>query len=949
MSYTKISEKFIEDINSLVSVYSHDKTKARIMTIKNDDPNKVFSIAFRTPAINNCGLTHILEHSVLCGSKKYPLKDPFVELLKGSMNTFLNAMTFPDKTMYPCASMNDKDYRNLMSVYLDAVFYPNVCQNKYIFKQEGWHYEMKDKESPLTINGVVYNEMKGAYSDPLSVISRYIMHSLYKDNSYTYESGGDPKEIPNLSYEDFTKFYHDYYSPSNSYIFLYGNSNMEDDMKFIEDEYLNNFSYNNFDTTIKDSLNNEMVYEEYYYNSDSDDDLPFYSYNVSTSDFKNFKDNIALTVVVDVLFNVRGAKIQERLLKEGIAKNIDASFDTELKQPIFSVVCSEANPDKKERFKEILEEEFQNVSLDYDRIIAQLKYLEFKIREAKNGSYPRGLLYEMNALESWLYDDNMPFESLESLKYIKELLCENEDYYNNLVKKYIVLNPHKSFVSLLPKKGLLDEEERELENKLKAYKASLTDSEIDNIINDFKELQRYQNEKDSEEVIKTLPHLTIEDLDVEPQFFNIEKISNIEFEGYYSNYFTNKIVYSDYHFDITDFAVSDLQYIKLLTNILCSVSTKYNTYSELDKLIKLHSGGCGFSTNLIIKDNGCYKLFLDLSISSLDNEYEYNQNLMKEVMFDSVFDKERVYQLLNIFKSNLQNVSDIGHLVAYKRASSYLNEASYISEMISGISYSDFISDLVLNFDDIYESLTIKFKELINKIFVKKRFSFNMTSDIICRDNVVDSVSKFYNNLEEGFVKEKEKIEIKRLNEAILTPYDANYMARCGIMETEYSGSLKVLEKAISLDYLWQKVRVLGGAYGCMIKISRDKTINLVSYRDPNSIRTDNVYKDLYKFVLELNPSEDDLLKYKIGCMGYSDLHAQSKGRIAFQTLISGIGYEDLKKIRLDIINTTKEDLNKYSNIIKKALDDSVICGLVSKKGLEESSELYSNIRNLKK
>ncbi len=954
MSYTKISEKFIENINSKVSVYSHDKTKARIMTFENDDMNKVFSIAFRTPAINNCGLTHILEHSVLCGSKKYPLKDPFVELLKGSLNTFLNAMTFPDKTMYPVASMNSKDFRNLMNVYLDAVFYPNVTKNSNIFKQEGWHYEIEDKNAPITINGVVYNEMKGAYSDPLSVLSRYIMHSLYKDNSYGFESGGDPKEIPNLSYEEFTKFYKDYYSPSNAYIFLYGNTNMEDDMKFIENEYLNNFDYNNFDTTLKKSKINTYTEEEYFYNSASDDDKPYYSYNVALKGFDKFKENSALSTAITLLFNVPGAKIRERLMKEGIADDIDASIETELAEPFLSIVAIGADKDKKERFKEIIEEELENVSLDKDSIIAQLKYADFKIRENKQGSYPRGLSYQMDALKSWLYDDSMPYDSLDRYKYIEELMNEDLEYFYNIINEYIVSNPHKSFVSLTPKKGLLEEEENSLKEKLEVYKNSLSSEEILKLINDSKALKEYQMEKDTDEAIATLPHLTLEDLKTDPENYKISEIKDVDFKAYYSDYFTNKIVYTDFMFDITDFDVEDIKHAALLSMILGLVNTTKHKYSELNKLAKLYTGGLNFLVDVIELQNDMYKVYFRCNLSALKNEYDNATTLTKELLFNSLFDdKARFKELINMFKTNMdQGVSDNGHSFAVTRAGSYISERYYILESISGIEFMDYMADIMNNFDDKYLMLKDKFNELIKRMFVKERFVLDYTTDNVNKDYVLNNAKELYNTLAHGMIGERKPIKLNVLNEGIETPFDANFIARFAKIDPKYNnGAMAVLKKAISLDYLWQNVRVLGGAYGCMIQVSRTNDLTLVSYRDPNSIKTDEIYKNTYKFIEELNPTTEDLLKYKIGaCSGFeADLHASQKGRVAFKYLMTGVSYEYRKNLKLEMIATTKENLVNLSDCFKESLKNSAICALVSKKGLQESKELYNNVRRLKK
>lgn len=955
MSYTKISTKFIKDINSNVVVYEHDKTKAHIMTIENDDPNKVFSIAFRTPAINNCGLTHILEHSVLCGSKKYPLHDPFVELLKGSLNTFLNAFTFPDKTMYPCASMNDKDFRNLMSVYLDAVFYPNIHTNPYIFKQEGWHYELEDKDSPITINGVVYNEMKGAYSDPLGVFSRYIMHSLYKDNTYQYESGGDPKYIPDLSYEEFKKFHKMYYSPSNSYIMIYGNCDMDSQLKFIEDEYLNNFEYSPFDTSISTLDGIGLVKEEYFYNIDKyEENKSYLSYNIALEDFKCFKDNIAIDILVDVLFNVPGAPIKERLLKEGIAEDFEATIEGDVRQPFLSFIGINADSNNILKLKDIIDEEIGNAVLDYEAIEAQIKYRSFKIREAKQQGYPKGLLYEMQALTSWLYDDSMPFDALENLKYYDELLNDiNTSYYTDLIKRLLLDNNHKSLVTLSPKEGLLQRDEEELKTKLQNYKASLSPEEIDNLIEETKKLKEYQQTPDTKEVIDTLPHLSLKDLSDEPMRFNIEAIGEKPFKAFYSDYFTNKIAYVDYLFDIKDFSKEDLQYAKLLGQMLALVNTKEHSYFELDKLTKLHTGGIITPLKVIPRAGDLYAIYFDVKISALIDELDYASNLSLEIMFNSLFnDKDRIKDVLNQFKASAEmSISGAGHQIAATRAASYESKYYYLQDSLSGIGYLDFISDLVDNFSSRYKPLVKKLEELTNIIFSKKRFVLDYTVDSESKDLVYEISKAFYNKLSLDTTKYKFELEPIKLNEGIKTPYDANYIARYGKLRTTFNGELYVLKNAISLDYLWQNVRVLGGAYGCMISINDDCGMILTSYRDPNSVKTNDTYNKLPEFIEGLKPSRDDMLKYKIGAIGSldADLHNSQKGIAAFNNLISGRTYELLKQRRIELLNMTQNDFKKYSDAFRAALDENNICGLVSQKGYNESEYLYDNVRDLKK
>ncbi|MCR5350045.1 MAG: insulinase family protein [Acholeplasmatales bacterium] len=528
-NYTFIESKYIDEIESKVSVYRHNKSGARICTMENEDENKVFSIAFRTPAINNCGLTHILEHSVLCGSKKYPVKDPFVELLKSSLNTFLNAFTFPDKTMYPVASLNLKDFKNLMSVYMDAVFYPNIYEHEEIFRQEGWHYHILDKNDPITYNGVVYNEMRGAFSDPQSILQRQIMHSLYKDTAYGLESGGDPKYIPDLDYKEFLKFHSEYYSPSNSYIYIYGDCDMEERLDWLDKEYLSKFDKIDFDTTIKYQPKfDKPVYDTSYYQTEGElKDKTFLSYNISLPSILDIKTVEAVSIIVDALFNIPGAKLKEKLQKEGIATDIDAYFEIEILEPFISITATGSNPDDEDKFIKIIDEEFENIlknGLDKETILSLINHAEFENRERSFSSrMPKGLLIIMAALTSYLYDDNCPFSALETIEYFKEFKEDiNNNYFENLIKDIFVNNKHKSFVKLVPTLDSMSKEDELISKKLKEYKDSLTDEELDNLILMNKKLIDYQNEESSEDDINKLPKLTLDDLDIKPENYKFE-------------------------------------------------------------------------------------------------------------------------------------------------------------------------------------------------------------------------------------------------------------------------------------------------------------------------------------------------------------------------------------------------------------------------------------------
>ena len=506
-NYTKLKTKFIEDIQSNVTIYKHNKTNARICTIENDDNNKVFSIAFRTPPMNNGGLTHILEHSVLCGSKKYPVKDPFVELIKSSLNTFLNAFTFPDKTMYPCASQNDKDFKNLMSVYMDAVFYPQIYSHEEIFMQEGWHHHILDENDPVTYNGVVYNEMKGAFSDPQQILFRNLMHSLYPDTAYGFESGGDPAYIPDLTYEEFKEFHSKYYHPSNSYIFLYGNCDMEERMNWLDKEYLSNFEAIDFDTEIKyQEPFAKPIYQTNYYPVAKEvplENKSFLSYNVAFPSTLDAKKMIATSILVDVLLNNPGAPLKQALIDAKLGADVMAAFDDGLLQPLLAIIVVNADEKREQEFIDLVNASIKDIldkGLDHNALRSLINYQEFKVREGKFSYMPKGLEIEMTCLNSWLYSEDLPFAKLENLKYFQELKDElDQGYFEEIISNLILNNPHKTYVKLCPSHTCAEEKEQALETKLKNFKDSLSKEELQALIEKNKALQVYQSTPSTEE------------------------------------------------------------------------------------------------------------------------------------------------------------------------------------------------------------------------------------------------------------------------------------------------------------------------------------------------------------------------------------------------------------------------------------------------------------------
>ena len=630
-AYEIIREEELPDIQAEGMMLRHKKSGARILILPCEDNNKVFNIAFRTPPLDSTGAAHIVEHTVLCGSEHYPLKDPFVELVKGSLNTFLNAITYPDKTMYPVASTNDADFRNLMHVYLDAVFYPNIYHEENIFRQEGWHYELKNPDEPITLNGVVYSEMKGAFSSDEDVLERESMNSLFPDTAYGLESGGDPAVIPTLTYEKFLDFHRRYYHPSNSYIYLYGDMDMADTLDFIDREYLSGFDAAEIDSGLhfqKPFEQEKVIEKEYPVPADEDTaGKTFLSYNIVTGDPLDMCDILALQVLDYALLNAPGAPVKQALLDAGIGVDIDGGFSDGTLQPYFTIIAKYAEAEDADRFREIIRDTLKaqvKEGLNKKSIRAALSTAEFSYREADFGQYPKGLFYCLDIMDTWLYDDDAPFVCLNQLQAFRKLgeLAET-DYFEKLTEERLLNNTHSSLVILKPKPGLAEEREQAIADKLAAKKAAMSDEEIRQLISETEELRAWQDQEETEEALATLPVLKRSDIrrevteheNVECTVpFTLEDGSVVNMPAVWHGAETNGIGYLQLFFNEKIVEEEEIPYLGLLRAMLTFVSTKSYTYPELSNEIYSETGGiaCSNTTVDVEGETDVYRAFFEI-------------------------------------------------------------------------------------------------------------------------------------------------------------------------------------------------------------------------------------------------------------------------------------------------------------------------------------------------
>ncbi|NLP34553.1 MAG: insulinase family protein, partial [Clostridiales bacterium] len=603
-SYEFVFEEKLDDLNSNGTVLLHKKTGARIVLIANDDDNKVFYIGFRTPPANSTGVAHIIEHSVLCGSKNFPAKDPFIELAKGSLNTFLNAMTYPDKTVYPVASMNDQDFKNLMHVYMDAVLYPNIYHKKEIFQQEGWHYDIEEEDGQLKYNGVVYNEMKGAFSSPESQLNRLNQNSLFPDTPYGVESGGDPDFIPDLTYEEFLEFHRTYYHPSNSYIYLYGSMDFTERLEWLDTEYLSKFDYLdvNSEIGVQSAFNTVREITAFYSlgKEEKTQDNTYLSKNFVIGDSLDKKLSLTFQILSYVLLQAPGAPVKQALLDAGIGKDILGYYEDELRQPILTIIAKNSEENKKEQFIEIIRDTLLKLvgeGLDEKSLLAAINFYEFRYREADYGRFPKGLIYGLRVMSSWLHDNNQPFLHLndnEGYAFLKKQI--GTGYYETIIQKYLLDNKHSALVILKPKIGLNAEKEEKLKEKLAAYKASLSREEISELIKETRHLKVFQETPSTKEEMEKIPLITREDISKKIQpFYNDELIVD-GVKVLHHNVYTNGIAYLSLLFDIRDIPKELLPYASLLSMVLGIMDTKNYSYLSLSNEINIQTGG--ISTNV---------------------------------------------------------------------------------------------------------------------------------------------------------------------------------------------------------------------------------------------------------------------------------------------------------------------------------------------------------------
>lgn len=963
--YEILDEHRVEDVQSDGFILRHKKSGARIAILSNNDDNKVFYIGFRTPPEDETGVPHIIEHTTLCGSKKFPVKDPFIELAKGSLNTFLNAMTYPDKTVYPVASCNDQDFKNLMDVYLDAVFNPNITKYEEIFKQEGWHYELTGKDDELKINGVVYNEMKGAYSSPDEVLSSQIYRSLFPDNTYSKDSGGNPEYIPKLTYQAYLDFYHKYYHPSNSYIYLYGDMDVVERLEWLDKEYLSLYDYKKVNSEInKQPAFDEIKNVEAQYSitmDDSQENKTYLSYNRVVGDTLDEMLYQAFDVLDYALVSSPGAPVKQALIDAGIGDDVYGSYDAGILQPVFSFVAKNANASQADEFESIIENTLKEVvktGINKEALLAGINSSEFKFREADFGQFPKGLLFGLNCLDSWLFDDMKPFIHLECLgTFAKLRKAVDTDYFEKLIQEYLLDNTHGSSVTVKPKRGLGNEREEALAKELSDYKASLSDEEIKKLIEDTEHLKKYQEEPSSDEDLRKLPMLTRADMKKNAMPFSNIEDELLDVKVVRHDIESNGIDYISFLFDAGDFAQSELGYLGFFTNALGLVNTEKYSYTDLANATNIYTGGIstGTASHPDIKDRNNFVFKFEVKLKVLEKNLDKALELMQQMLLASDFsDTKRLGEIVAQIKARLQaNLSSSGHLVAAMRSMSSFSRYALYQDELKGVAFYRSICRIEKELSESPKSVSDKLAAIAKKLFARNRMLISFTGNNEAYGNAKPSLEKVIAGFDKmSAVGNQAEVHFNTAKEAFIDASQIQYVAKTGdfICEGyEYTGALRLLRIILSYDYLWINVRVKGGAYGCMNTFLRSGESYFVSYRDPNLSDTLDVYDRIPEYIKSFLPDERDMTKYIIGTFSALDtpMNPEAKGSRSLSAYLEGITYEQIQKERNEILNAQPEDIRRLADLVEAVLKKDSICVIGNENMIKESAGLFENVEKL--
>lgn len=958
-----LQSNWLEEVNSQSYLLEHIQSGAHLFYLANTDDNKVFSITFRTPPADDTGVAHILEHSSLCGSRKYHLKEPFVDLVKGSLNTFLNAMTYPDKTVYPVASRNHKDFRNLMDVYLDAVFYPLLYENRFTLRQEGWHYNLETIDGKLTYNGVVYNEMKGVYSSADAYLESAALKALFPDTCYRFESGGYPDAIPQLTQAKFEKFHQNYYSPENAYIYLYGDLDIKQTLAYLDKEYLSHFfRTGQLDSTITEQkpLSRTAEVEVFYPIpvTETCKSKTYHELSIVTGKSTDLQTTIALRLLEAVLLESESSPLRRALLEAGVGQNISGSFTSSMLQPVFSIRVAGSEKELRDKFISVIYRTLQNITLnglDKKLLEAALNATEFKLREADFGSYPKGLIYGLGILDNWLYGGN-PAEGLCYNKYLLTLREGlNNNYYENLIESYLLDNTHKVIVTLLPQPGKEELDQAINAEKMAKLKANMSTQQLKQYIEDCKELHRRQAIPDSEKARAAIPILHRNDIrreieKIETQTETIEKNILI-----YAPAETNKIAYINWYFDITEIKPNQLPLCYLLRDVLGKFDTNKYTYEELATNSIMYTGGIAFAVHAYSEAENAnkYRVYFSVKSKSLVNKLPKLFDILESIATGSQFkDLKRFKELIAEIKTDWDNeFFNRGQTIAISRLYSYCASGARVNEL-DQFSYYQFIKKLNDNFGEQGRVVLTQMYTLIKLFFQKSCYVLAYSCEPKDKEIVKVQCLNFADRLSEIKVALfPEIIQVPQINEGITTAGKVQYVAAGGNFAKfghKYTGAMRVLETILRYEYLWTKIRIQGGAYGVTARFELNGLGVFASYRDPQLSKTLLAYKELPQWLSTVNISDRELDKYVIGTISNMDMPLTNSMRLEHAALrhIKGISETLRQRVRNEVLDITNTELKALGRVVGDMLSEGLHCVVGGKQIIETNKELFAKIIN---
>ncbi|MCE5285992.1 MAG: insulinase family protein [Pelosinus sp.] len=946
-----VEQKKVPEINANAYLFAHEKSGARLLYIENTDDNKVFSISFRTLPADSTGVAHILEHSVLCGSRKFPVKEPFVDMLKSSLNTFLNAMTFPDKTVFPVASRNDKDFRNLMDVYMDAVFYPNIYQKPEIFSQEGWHYELKDAGKDLLYNGVVYNEMKGVFSSPESLLWRAIPKSLLPDTIYTHSSGGDPETIPNLSREQFLDFHHTYYHPANSYIFLYGNLDILDTLKFLDHEYLRAFDKKEFNyeialqTALPPNSDVKINYPVAANEKITNKTYLTLNYVIGQAGELDLLDDFS--ILDTVLLGSDDAPLKRAIIDAGIGQNVYSSFDIALKQPTYSIVVTNANEEQKAKLEQLVHDkltELVNKGIDKKLIKSAYSIAEFQKRDLIANAKNKGLTYSFASLTNWVYDKDpiapLAYHSISKHKAV------TTPYFETIIKRYLLDNPLHSTVIAVPEPGLEEIKAAETKAKLANYKASLSTEENAALVNQTNELKAEQTAPDAPENIAKMPTLSPTDISPRAEKIDYEEMNEAGTTVLYTPQFTNGITYFNLNFSTKTVSQEELPYLYLLAELLGEIDTEKYTQEDLSNKIKIKTGGISFSVNAVADKakEDIYHPYLAVTTKALVSNIPAALELVNQIINHSKFDNpDRLLELIKKIKAERQSeLLQGGTKISINRAMSYISPA-YSYRAANDLPFYQFISGLEKDYTAKAPEVRRHLSALRDKVFNKKDLLTNVVASREDYQLFQPHLKKFINTLQDKSLEPAAyPFVVNPKNEGLITAGKVQYVTKVFNFRSigyDYTGKMRVLQTILNTNYLWNHVRVLGGAYGGSIGIDRAGTLFFTSWRDPNLMETLAIYDEVASFLSNFSATEREMNNYIIATIGKLDtpLTPYGKGDSVTRNYMRGITYADIQQERDDVLTTTPEDIRNFAKMFTELKQQNYFCVVGNESKLKEN------------